>query len=98
MNKISPNSQCSFIGKCHAGMVMDQVTFKSDTVLSEVHLLLPNASHLMKRLNGVGQLGKVRTPCYSIICAPFHTNNDTQVLFPLNIYTICIFGTFRLYN
>ncbi|KAI2666343.1 Methyltransferase-like protein 22 [Labeo rohita] len=34
---------------------MDQVTFRSDTVLSDVHLLLPNASHLMKRLNGVGQ-------------------------------------------
>ncbi|XP_067270959.1 methyltransferase-like protein 22 isoform X2 [Pseudorasbora parva] len=34
---------------------MDQVTFKSDTVLSDVHLLLPNACHLMKRLNGVGQ-------------------------------------------
>ncbi|XP_051573154.1 methyltransferase-like protein 22 isoform X2 [Myxocyprinus asiaticus] len=36
-------------------MVMDQVTFRSDTVLSDVHLLLPNACHLMKRLNGVGQ-------------------------------------------
>lgn len=34
---------------------MDQVTFRSDTVLSDVHLLLPNACHLMKRLNGVGQ-------------------------------------------
>ncbi|XP_056609923.1 methyltransferase-like protein 22 [Triplophysa dalaica] len=34
---------------------MDEVTFKSDTVLSDVHLLLPNSSHLMKRLNGVGQ-------------------------------------------
>jgi len=37
---------------------MDQVTFRSDTVLSDVHLLLPNACHLMKRLNGVGQPGK----------------------------------------
>ncbi|XP_052405769.1 methyltransferase-like protein 22 [Carassius gibelio] len=34
---------------------MDQVTFRSDTVLSDVHLLLPNACHLMKRLNSVGQ-------------------------------------------
>ncbi|XP_036409427.1 methyltransferase-like protein 22 [Megalops cyprinoides] len=34
---------------------MDQVTFRSDTVLSDVHLLLPNARHLMTRLNGVGQ-------------------------------------------
>ncbi|XP_017347256.1 methyltransferase-like protein 22 isoform X1 [Ictalurus punctatus] len=35
--------------------VMDQVTFRSDTVLSDVHLLLPNAHHLMTRLNIVGQ-------------------------------------------
>ncbi|XP_017347259.1 methyltransferase-like protein 22 isoform X2 [Ictalurus punctatus] len=34
---------------------MDQVTFRSDTVLSDVHLLLPNAHHLMTRLNIVGQ-------------------------------------------
>ncbi|KAJ8345086.1 hypothetical protein SKAU_G00292790 [Synaphobranchus kaupii] len=34
---------------------MDQVTFRSDTVLSDVHLLLPNARHLMTRLNAVGQ-------------------------------------------
>ncbi|XP_072549972.1 methyltransferase-like protein 22 [Salminus brasiliensis] len=34
---------------------MDQVTFQSDTVLSDVHLLLPNARHLMIRLNSVGQ-------------------------------------------
>ncbi|KAF4092528.1 hypothetical protein AMELA_G00022030 [Ameiurus melas] len=34
---------------------MDQVTFRSDTVLSDVHLLLPNARHLMTRLNIIGQ-------------------------------------------
>ncbi|XP_066497944.1 methyltransferase-like protein 22 isoform X2 [Hoplias malabaricus] len=34
---------------------MDQVTFRSDTVLSDVHVLLPNIHHLMARLNGVGQ-------------------------------------------
>ncbi|XP_061080448.1 methyltransferase-like protein 22 isoform X1 [Conger conger] len=34
---------------------MDQVTFRSDTVLSDVHLLFPNARHLMTRLNAVGQ-------------------------------------------
>ncbi|XP_036446151.1 LOW QUALITY PROTEIN: methyltransferase-like protein 22 [Colossoma macropomum] len=39
----------------HAGVAMDQVTFRSDTVLSDVHLLLPNARHLMARLNSVGQ-------------------------------------------
>uniref|UniRef100_A0A8C9AD45 Methyltransferase-like protein 22 n=1 Tax=Prolemur simus TaxID=1328070 RepID=A0A8C9AD45_PROSS len=34
---------------------MDEVTFRSDTVLSDVHLYTPNHRHLMVRLNGVGQ-------------------------------------------
>ncbi|KAM6953804.1 methyltransferase-like protein 22 [Aplochiton taeniatus] len=34
---------------------MEQVTFHYDTVLSDVHMLLPNAHHLMARLNNVGQ-------------------------------------------
>ncbi|XP_006867313.1 PREDICTED: methyltransferase-like protein 22 [Chrysochloris asiatica] len=34
---------------------MDEITFKSDTVLSDVHLYTPNQRHLMVRLNGVGQ-------------------------------------------
>lgn len=34
---------------------MDQITFHHDTVLSDVHMLLPNARHLMTRLNNVGQ-------------------------------------------
>ncbi|KAF5918418.1 hypothetical protein HPG69_011859 [Diceros bicornis minor] len=34
---------------------MDEVTFKSDTVLSDVHLYTPNQRHLMVRLNSVGQ-------------------------------------------
>ncbi|XP_071376107.1 methyltransferase-like protein 22 [Centroberyx affinis] len=34
---------------------MDQITFHYDTVLSDVHLLLPNVRHLMTRLNHVGQ-------------------------------------------
>ncbi|XP_052536133.1 methyltransferase-like protein 22 isoform X1 [Tympanuchus pallidicinctus] len=34
---------------------MDNLTFKSDTVLSDVHLHCPNKSHLMVRLNAVGQ-------------------------------------------
>lgn len=34
---------------------MDQITFHHDTVLSDVHMLLPNARHLMIRLNSVGQ-------------------------------------------
>ncbi|XP_026993926.2 methyltransferase-like protein 22 isoform X1 [Tachysurus fulvidraco] len=39
----------------HEGHAMDQVTFRSDTVLSDVHLLIPNARHLMTRLNSAGQ-------------------------------------------
>ncbi|NWW46098.1 MET22 protein, partial [Pedionomus torquatus] len=34
---------------------MDNCTFKSDTVLSDVHLHCPNRRHLMVRLNAVGQ-------------------------------------------
>uniref|UniRef100_A0A8C3BIC2 Methyltransferase like 22 n=1 Tax=Cairina moschata TaxID=8855 RepID=A0A8C3BIC2_CAIMO len=34
---------------------MDNLTFKSDTVLSDVHVHCPNKRHLMVRLNAVGQ-------------------------------------------
>ncbi|XP_042095841.1 methyltransferase-like protein 22 isoform X2 [Ovis aries] len=34
---------------------MDEITFRSDTVLSDVHLYTPNQRHLMVRLNGMGQ-------------------------------------------
>ncbi|XP_003802113.1 methyltransferase-like protein 22 isoform X1 [Otolemur garnettii] len=34
---------------------MDEVTFRSDTVLSDIHLYTPNHRHLMVRLNSVGQ-------------------------------------------
>nr|XP_033818527.1 methyltransferase-like protein 22 isoform X2 [Geotrypetes seraphini] len=34
---------------------MDDITFRSDTVLSDIHLHMPNKSHLMVRLNTVGQ-------------------------------------------
>ncbi|XP_069503141.1 methyltransferase-like protein 22 isoform X3 [Ambystoma mexicanum] len=34
---------------------MDHITFRSDTVLSDVHLHIPNKRHLMVRLNAVGQ-------------------------------------------
>uniref|UniRef100_A0A8C6RZS2 Methyltransferase-like protein 22 n=1 Tax=Nannospalax galili TaxID=1026970 RepID=A0A8C6RZS2_NANGA len=37
------------------GPAMDEVTFKSNTVLSDVHLYTPNHRHLMVRLNSVGQ-------------------------------------------
>ncbi|XP_028343073.1 methyltransferase-like protein 22 isoform X3 [Physeter macrocephalus] len=36
-------------------LAMDEITFKSDTVLSDVHLHTPNQRHLMVRLSGVGQ-------------------------------------------
>uniref|UniRef100_A0A2K6A0U2 Methyltransferase 22, Kin17 lysine n=1 Tax=Mandrillus leucophaeus TaxID=9568 RepID=A0A2K6A0U2_MANLE len=36
-------------------VAMDEVTFRSDTVLSDVHLYTPNHRHLMVRLNSVGQ-------------------------------------------
>ncbi|KGL76991.1 Methyltransferase-like 22 [Tinamus guttatus] len=35
--------------------IMDNLTFKSDTVLSDVHLHCPNRRHLMVRLNAAGQ-------------------------------------------
>ncbi|XP_030068715.1 methyltransferase-like protein 22 [Microcaecilia unicolor] len=34
---------------------MDDISFRSDTVLSDIHLHMPNKSHLMVRLNAVGQ-------------------------------------------
>ncbi|XP_012587488.1 PREDICTED: methyltransferase-like protein 22 isoform X2 [Condylura cristata] len=34
---------------------MDEVTFKSNTVLSDVHLYTPNQRHFMVRLNSMGQ-------------------------------------------
>ncbi|XP_027879137.1 methyltransferase-like protein 22 isoform X2 [Xiphophorus couchianus] len=34
---------------------MDQMTFKHDTVLSDVHMHRPNTHHLMTRLNSAGQ-------------------------------------------
>uniref|UniRef100_A0A8D0DGF3 Methyltransferase 22, Kin17 lysine n=1 Tax=Sander lucioperca TaxID=283035 RepID=A0A8D0DGF3_SANLU len=40
---------------------MDHITFHHDTVLSDVHMLLPNARHLMTRLNAVGQPGAYRS-------------------------------------
>ncbi|XP_058627836.1 methyltransferase-like protein 22 isoform X2 [Onychostoma macrolepis] len=55
MNEIAVFPRAASLIECHADLAMDQVTFRSDTVLSDVHLLLPNASHLMKRLNNVGQ-------------------------------------------
>ncbi|NXT23625.1 MET22 protein, partial [Syrrhaptes paradoxus] len=44
---------------------MDNPTFKSDTVLSDVHLHCPNKRHLMVRLNAVGQ--PVFLSCFKIL-------------------------------
>lgn len=41
---------------CQAPLLaMEEVTFRSDTVLSDIHLCTPNQRHLMVRLNGMGQ-------------------------------------------
>lgn len=42
-------------------LAMDEITFRSDTVLSDVHLYTPNQRRLMVRLNGMGQPGKEPT-------------------------------------
>lgn len=70
MNEIALFPRAASLIECHADLAMDQVTFRSDTVLSEVHLLLPNACHLMKRLNSVGQPGKEswQTSARLIVC------------------------------
>uniref|UniRef100_A0A8C2TXP1 Methyltransferase 22, Kin17 lysine n=1 Tax=Coturnix japonica TaxID=93934 RepID=A0A8C2TXP1_COTJA len=44
---------------------MDSGTFKSDAVLSDVHLHCPNKSHLMVRLNAVGQ--PVFLSCFKLL-------------------------------
>lgn len=44
---------------------MDNPTFKSDTVLSDVHLHCPNKRHLMVRLNAVGQ--PVFLSCFKLL-------------------------------
>lgn len=46
---------------------MDEVTFRSDTVLSDVHLYTPNHRHLMVRLNGEGQ--PVFLSQFKLLCA-----------------------------
>ncbi|XP_063760823.1 methyltransferase-like protein 22 isoform X2 [Eleginops maclovinus] len=42
-------------GSARLFWAMDRITFHHDTVLSDMHMLLPNARHLMTRLNSVGQ-------------------------------------------
>lgn len=56
---------------------MDEVMFRSDTVLSDVHIYTPNQRHLMVRLNGMGQPGKVlvhaQNPCIRLYFLLSHT-------------------------
>ncbi|XP_028267369.1 methyltransferase-like protein 22 [Parambassis ranga] len=54
---------------------MDDITFHYDTVLSDVHMLVPNTRHLMTRLNHVGQ--PVFMSRFKIL-AERHDNCDTE--------------------
>uniref|UniRef100_A0A8C5F6F0 Methyltransferase-like protein 22 n=1 Tax=Gadus morhua TaxID=8049 RepID=A0A8C5F6F0_GADMO len=48
---------------------MDRIVFHHDTVLSDIHLLLPNTRHLMARLNRVGQPGMDGpNVCARVVC------------------------------
>lgn len=86
MNEIVLFPRAASSIECHAALAMDQVTFRSDTVLSDVHLLLPNACHLMKRLNSVGQPGKEswHTPARLIA----HTNSLLQDFYSARMHSI----------
>uniref|UniRef100_A0A3B5MAZ0 Uncharacterized protein n=1 Tax=Xiphophorus couchianus TaxID=32473 RepID=A0A3B5MAZ0_9TELE len=52
---------------------MDQMTFKHDTVLSDVHMHRPNTHHLMTRLNSAGQ------PGYALLFKCIHVEQTTQM-------------------
>ncbi|NWI18824.1 MET22 protein, partial [Crypturellus soui] len=49
---------------------MDNLTFKSDTVLSDVHLYRPNKRHLMVRLNAAGQ--PVFLSHFKLLCSTYN--------------------------
>ncbi|CAB1350280.1 unnamed protein product [Coregonus sp. 'balchen'] len=57
---------------------MDQITFHYDTVLSDIHLLLPNSRHLMACLNRVGQPGTGDTCDLGSPCGGEELDRDTQ--------------------
>uniref|UniRef100_A0A8K9X512 Methyltransferase 22, Kin17 lysine n=1 Tax=Oncorhynchus mykiss TaxID=8022 RepID=A0A8K9X512_ONCMY len=57
---------------------MDQITFHYDTVLSDVHLLLPNSRHLMARLNRI-RIGVPQRTCdLGSPCGGEELDRDTQ--------------------
>uniref|UniRef100_A0A8K9UTY4 Methyltransferase 22, Kin17 lysine n=1 Tax=Oncorhynchus mykiss TaxID=8022 RepID=A0A8K9UTY4_ONCMY len=57
---------------------MDQITFHYDTVLSDVHLLLPNSRHLMARLNRI-RIGVPQRTCdLGSPCGGEKLDRDTQ--------------------
>ncbi|XP_035472096.2 methyltransferase-like protein 22 isoform X3 [Scophthalmus maximus] len=55
--KSGTGKQTTGVRSCsdHERSAMDHITLRYDSVLSDVHMLLPNARHLMTRLNHVGQ-------------------------------------------
>uniref|UniRef100_A0A4W6DY88 Methyltransferase 22, Kin17 lysine n=1 Tax=Lates calcarifer TaxID=8187 RepID=A0A4W6DY88_LATCA len=59
---------------------MDQITFHYDTVLSDVHMFLPNARHLMTRLNHVGQPGVYHMFRFRMcpVCLMYESNLFTE--------------------
>uniref|UniRef100_A0A3B5M0U7 Uncharacterized protein n=1 Tax=Xiphophorus couchianus TaxID=32473 RepID=A0A3B5M0U7_9TELE len=52
---------------------MAPMTFKHDTVLSDVHMHRPNTHHLMTRLNSAGQ------PGYALLFKCIHVEQTTQM-------------------
>ena len=59
---------------------MDEITFRSDTVLSDVHLYTPNQRRLMVRLNGMGQPGKLPKPRSPLCFLRSHRKNGKDWL------------------
>ncbi|XP_074052446.1 methyltransferase-like protein 22 isoform X2 [Macrotis lagotis] len=60
---------------------MEEITFKSDTVLSDVHLNTPNKRHLMVRLNTVGQpvfLSQFKLLWNKVSCKDTHVKDKKQ--------------------
>ncbi|XP_029364807.1 methyltransferase-like protein 22 isoform X2 [Echeneis naucrates] len=57
---------------------MDQITFHYDTVLSDVHMFLPKARHLMTHLNHVGQPVFISKFKILSACERYHNNIGTK--------------------
>lgn len=66
---------------------MDQITFKHDTVLSDVHMHLPHTHNLMTRLNTVGQPGE----CDDSLCLVQILYKDYRNQSQSSQFTCCMF-------